>query len=235
MIRSTKPRRKMAQRRGPLQRPLSTHLAIPPYIATSIVSRTFRFVYGYTGGPVNYNITPTKLCALQVIGTVANSTVVQLYEAVKVRKIEMWANSGSSGSMQLSCTFAGTALGIAGSNQTFSDANVGMTYPAHVIAVPSSKSQASQWQNGDVTIGTNTLFTLSFANTGTVGASVAITIDVHVALRMTSNARTSSASGSTGVATVVVGNFYHLALDNVFGGGSASNDLAPDRNLVTTS
>ena len=226
-------RRNNNKRKMALARPLPNKFSIPPYTANSIVSRIFRFVYGYASGPLVYTITPAKLCALQVIGT-GSTTAAQIYEAVKVRKVEMWANSGSGAAMQLACTFGGNTLGITGSNQTFSDSNVGMTYPAHVIAVPSKLSQAAQWQSGDTNVGTNTLFTITFSNTGALGgASVAITIDVHVALRMTGNARTSN--NSVTLVTSAAGAFYHLALDNPAGStGSVGSDLGPDRVLVST-
>ncbi len=236
MIRIPRKRNTRKQTSMPIQRLVhveSPSYAIPQYVGNSIVSRCFRFVYAYGGGPQVYTITPAKLCSLQVIGTVVNTTAAQIYEAARLRKVEMWANGGSSGTMQLSCVFSGTTLGIAGPNQVVSDSSIGMTVPAHVVAKPSRNSQASQWQSGDTNVGTNTLFVLTFANTGTIGAIVAVTIDIHVSLRMTGNARTSN--NTVALTTVALGAFYNLALDNPAGGtGSVTSDLVPDRSLVTT-
>lgn len=213
--------------------------APPSYDASSIVSRRFRFQYAYTpsSGTATFNISAAKLGALQVIGTVVNTTAVQLYEAVRIRKVELWASpTADSNEVDVAVIFQGATLGAAGANRQMSDTTIGMTKGAYVGLTPGKlgSTQASQWQKTDTNVGNVTLFTLivSSTNTGATGVST-VTCDVHVALRITADARTTA--NSVTLTTVAVGAFYNLALDNPAGGTlSSANSWTPDRTLVTT-
>ncbi len=203
----------------------------PPYSPTTVVSRVFRFsILSASGG--TFTLTPCKLCAVQGIGTGVNS-VIQLYESVRVRYVEIWASPPQNGSV-VSCTvsYPGSALGISGPNYTKSDYSMGMTKSAHVKLRPSKTSQASQWQSGSTSLGTNTLFQITLSNpSGT--ANQAYVVDVALTLRMTTDARTTNNSVTT-VSAGTAGGFYNLALDNPAGGtGSVGNLLVPDAVLPT--
>ncbi len=212
---------------------LSTPELPPEYFANTVVSRVFRFKYAFTSSPQTYNISASKLCALQVIGTTTNTSATQLFEAVKVRKIEVWGGPLATGNaFEAAVTFSGNALGVTGPNRTYSASSVGMTRPAYVCAKPGKETQAAQWQSGDTNVGTNTLFTLNFAAVG-ASPTTTVTIDVHLVLRVTHNTRTSN--NTVTLTTVALTSMYYLALDNAAGGTlSSASDLAPDRNLVTT-
>lgn len=208
----------------------------PQYFANTIVSRVFRFQRSFTAGftsPDVTTLTASKLCALQVIGTVVNTTAVQLYESVRIRKIEMWISPPSTGNIVTgSIMFPGTAAGIQGPNRERSDQTIGMTVPAYISLSPGKNSQAADWQPGATNTGTNTFFLITVGSVD-AASTFTVTIDVHLALRMTSDARTTNNSVTLG--TVALGAFYNLALDNPAGAtGSVGNLWIPDRSLVTT-
>jgi len=212
------------------------HILQPPsYISNSIVSRVFRFQFLYlnNGTAQTFTFTASKLGALQVIGTVANTTAALIYEAARIRKIEMWASPPVDGSIvDISVVYAGSALGVQGPDRGYSAQTVGMTRPAYLCASPGRMTQAAQWQTCATTVGTNNLFNFIISGTGASG-TITVTADVHLALRMTQDSRTT---GNTVSLTVVaVSSFYYLALDNPAGGtGSVGNLWIPDRSLVTT-
>jgi len=236
MQRSKQKKNKRAQR-GPSL--VALHIAQdrkdhpPQYDANTTVSRVFRFIYTLTSSPQSYTITASKLCALQVIGTTANTSATQLYEQVKIRKVEIWGSpSSGGGNTSVSLTYLGNALGVQGPNRTFSDQSMGMTHPAYICARPGKESQAAQWQSGDTNVGINTLFSMTFAGTG-AGLVAPIVIDVHLTLRVTHNTRTTN--NTVTLVTVALTSSYYLALDNPAGGtGSTASDLLPDRTLVNT-
>jgi len=200
----------------------------PPYNANLFGTKRFRFV-APTGASGALSITPAKLGSLVVMG-ITTTTVAGLFDQVRVKYVEMWSPSFSTGQpSSVAVTFLGSAAGIIGGNQTFSDTSVGMTHNAHIKAIPHINSQAGQWQNANVnnTGAQQTLFVLQ-CNTGFE------VIDVMLEYRFTNDARAGAASTTT-VATAVAGQLFYLALDNAAGSsGSSGNTLTPDPALVTT-
>lgn len=207
----------------------------PSYVNNSIVSRRYRFQNTYTAsaGLLVYTITPSKLCALQVIGTVVNTTAAQLFEAVRVRSVEVWASPGVDGNIyDISVVFPGTALGIQGPDRSLSAQTIGVSVPAYVKLKPGKETQAAQWLAGRTDVGIQTLFLINISGSSATGGTN-ITIDVNLALRMTADARTTN--NTVPLTTVALSAMYYLALDNPAGGtGSSTNLLIPDRTLVTT-
>jgi hypothetical protein len=200
----------------------------PPYHANLYGSKRFRFI-GPTGGSGALSITPAKLGSLVVMG-ITTTTVAGLFDQVRVKYVEMWSPTISTGQPNsVAVTFLGSAAGIQGGNQTFSDTSVGMTYNAHIKAIPHINSQAGQWQNANVnnTGAQQTLFVLQCS----AGFEV---IDVMLEYRFTNDARAGAASTTT-VSTSTAGQLFYLALDNAAGSsGSSGNTLTPDPALVTT-
>jgi hypothetical protein len=232
MNKNSKKNKQRVRRSNPFR---STPLQPPEYIANTIVSRVFRFQYVFptANTPQTFSITPAKLGALQVVGTTANTTATQLFEAVRIRKIEVWSSTANPGIIDIGLSYVGSALGIAGPNRTYSNQSIGMTRVAYVSAKPGKETQAAQWQNTATNVGTNTIFTIVFSALGAGTQNVPCTIDVHLALRMTSDARITN--NTVALTTVALTGMYYLALDNAAGGtGSSGNDLLPDRNLVST-
>lgn len=171
------------------------HFMQPPeYNNNTIVSRVFRFQYIHTnnGTQTSFVITPAKLGALQVLGTTTNTSATQLYEAIRVRKIEMWSSPPVDGSIvDISLAYAGSVLGTQGPNRTASAQTIGMTRPAYLSLSPGRTTQAAQWQSTSTSTGVQNFFTIFVNGTGTSG-TVTVTLDLHCALRMTQDSRTTS-------------------------------------------
>jgi hypothetical protein len=204
--------------------------APPVFQANLVIRKKFRFLNknsGASSGTV-YTITSPKVCGLMSVGTVTNSTVVQLFEAVRLLKVTVWSavnqTSGAFVPVSVAVAFPGVALGVAGADILHSDMSVGATRIARVCAKPESSSQASQWQSGQTGI-TSTWFTIN-AGYGSV-------IDLDIEGAVTSDSRTTANSAT--VTTAAVGAIYYMALDNAFSGaGSVGSDLIPTAELVTT-
>jgi len=219
---------------------LPIYECVPQYRPTSIVRRVFRFINQHTGdeGLQTYQISPAKVCALQVIGSVVNSQVVQIYESARIRKIRIWVSPATDGNIGTArIEFAGTIGGIIGPNRSTSTQSVGVSNPGFLQIKPDPASQAAQWFNGDVTatVAQSEWFRVVInASGGTSGTINIYTLDLDVELRMTTDARLAAASGVT-VTTAAVGAFYNLALDNNAGGTlSSSNNWSPSQSLITT-
>jgi len=196
----------------------------PKYDSNAYVSKTFRFFCSAAGF---YTITPAKLGALIVVGTVVNTSATLLFDAVKIRKVEIWAGQISvGGASTVSCSWSGSIAGLMGNQRVDSDTSIGADRVAYVCSKPPKLSQAAQWQQTDNSgIGTNTIFQLNLV----AGAIV----DLHLNLRMTFGTRTSA--NTVALTTVVLTQLYYLALDNPCGTtGSQSSSIRPDSSLITT-
>jgi len=196
----------------------------PRYDSNAYVSKTFRF--NCTSGGF-FTITPAKLGALIVVGTVVNTSATLLFDAVKVRKIEIWAGQPPSGGVStISIAWTGSIAGIMGDQKVVSDTSIGADRVAYICSKPPKNSQVAQWQQTDNSgIGTNTLFQLNLTTNAIV--------DVHLNLRLPFGTRTSANTVALGV--VALTQIYYLALDNPAGTtGSQSSTIKPDSTLITT-
>jgi hypothetical protein len=207
------------------------------YQNNSDVSRAFDFFYVYSlaSGVQTFSITASKLCALQSVCTVQNTSVTQFFEQVRIRKIELLCNPPPDGTMvNISVSYPGTALGAIGNDRVCASTTVGMTVPAYVSLRPGPRNQAGDWQIGNTNNGTSTLFQLQVAATNpTASTNVTVCCKVHCCLRMTHDARTTN--NTVTVASGILTGFYFLALDNPAGGvGSGGNLWVPDHTVVTT-
>jgi len=204
----------------------------PPYTPTTTVSRKFRFYANITGGGVvtTYIINAPKLCALQSFA-VTTTSLVQMYETVKVKSIKVWGSPPQNG-LACSCRieFAGAGYGIQGANRSVSDYSMGMTKPAYCKLTPDPTSQAAQWQNGG-TGNNDNLFSITINPQGL--NTVAFIIDVSLELRISTDQRTTL-NTTTITGPAVASGIYYLALDNNCSGTlSVSNNLTPDESLPT--
>lgn len=201
----------------------------PPFVSNLVVRKNFRFVLGSSVAEgTTYSISAAKLCALISIGTVLNSTVVQMFEAVRIRKIRMWSSvtqtSGTFAPKTIAMEFSGTGNGIQGPNIKISDMSVGATEVARLQYVPSINTQPAQWQNGS-----SNSPPLMFTVTAGGGAVIDLELDLTV------TADTRATNNSTAVSTAVLGQIYYLAMDNNCGGNlSTSNNWSPMAELITT-
>jgi len=206
----------------------------PPYVANSYVRKKFRYQLSYvpSAGNVQYTFTPSKFAFLQLI---ASTTVVgvSLYEAARIRRINLFSTPPTDGSViTIGAAFNGASLGIQGDDQTHSAQTFTTARGAHVCLKPNRTDQAGQWQN--CTTSATALWFTIYVNSTSAGSAtpVVITLDLSVDLRMTTDSRTTGNTISLVTATAT--DMYYMALDNAASGGSTSNLWKPDRALNTT-
>jgi len=133
------PRRKM---RGP-PRELSVAVTHPPQIQDYQVRHSViqRFV---ANAAVATAITFQNLLDT-ILMVLTSTTAADVFYAVKIRKVEMWAAPVQGSPSSLSLQFAGAAAGFVGDQKFHTDTAMGIE-PAHVSAKPSGKSLASEYQ-----------------------------------------------------------------------------------------
>jgi len=201
--------------------------SMPPHYRSNLcVRKVFRFVLSsaVAEGGVS-SISSAKLCALLCVG-VTSTTVYQLFEQVRIRKISLWSSVQQTTGLYLprtvSIEMSGVGNGQQGSALKDCDMSVGATRVARACIKPRTNMQGAQWQNGNVTT-PPLLFTL-IAGGGSV-------CDIELDVVFTGDARVGQVS-VTGPATV--GQVYWLALDNNAGGNlSSSNTWSPMPDLLT--
>jgi len=185
-------RAKGPRKQNPIPRP-------PQFNSNVVKHHKFRFLASSAVANVtitNFNV----LAALGGVGTVANSTITQFNKSFRIKSIEIWTPPASQGA---SATCAVEWLAPANSpNWEVSDSSMNPTYPAHILARPPPNSLASFWNA--VSTSQN-----MFEITASGGSIVDLVVDYIEDDQEAANNTT------TGVATVVLGNKYYLALDGV--------------------
>lgn len=136
------------------------------------------------------------LGACGVIGTVVNTTAVEMMRSVRIRNIEIWSPTGTS-STPATCAIDFTSAVVQSANLEYSDTSINVSSPAHVRCRPPPQSLASFWQ----VTSSNILFTL------TVTSGSIIDLDVDCIL-------TDSPTITTvALTTVALGAVYYLSLN----------------------
>jgi hypothetical protein len=155
---------------------------------TVIVSKVFR--YTSAQAVTDFGITPTNLLDSWLFAATA-TTGFQVAEAVKVRKIEIWAGPTSSllTPVTVSVDWRGPTAGTYGSAARVSDSSIGATQPAHLVASPPSQSQVAQWQPNS----SNNLFDI------TVPSSAVI--DLHLSFVVRDDGSTTAVTNALVAAT----------------------------------
>jgi len=143
-------------------------LSHPPQIPSYGISRDVRMRFSVTAGGTT-NITFQNL--LDVILMATSSTAgYDLFEAVRVNSVELWAISTLGTPVTVSLIYDGSTVGAAGDLKTHTDTSMGVE-PAHVRARPDPLTQAGQFQ-------------ASAANVAfTVSAPAGAVVDVSLTLR----------------------------------------------------
>jgi len=116
----------------------------PPEIPDLNVRHSTRLRWIVNSAVASASITFQNLLDTLVVGTSA-TTVADAFFAVKIRKVEMWADSVVGTSTTVTCVFAGTGTGFVGDQKVNTDSSMGIQ-PAHVMSRPSPKSLASNYQ-----------------------------------------------------------------------------------------
>ncbi len=183
------------------------------YEASCVVSKIFRFEYNVTNTRSSITIAPSQLCSLLAFGVNA-TTVVQVFESVKLRRIQMWGNPPVDGDLtKIGVNFSGVALGITGPGGLHTSSSGGTSRPAKLDVTPPAASQACQWQSGNTSSGNQTLFELQGICTGSSASIATITVDIHVALKCSADPRTTN-NLVTVAGPATPGAIYYLSLDN---------------------
>jgi hypothetical protein len=137
---------------------------------------------------------------LDAINVAASAvTAFQLFERVKVKRVEMWATPVIGNATTVQVEFAAANTGFAGDARIHTDTSMGIE-PAHVSAVPAKLSGAAQFQFSNAIAA----FTLTCPS-GTV-------VDVDLAFR-----GLPALASATAVAPVAAttGAWYYRGLDGL--------------------
>lgn len=140
------------------------------------------------------------LCAAGSFTKTLNTTVVSMFQAVKINRIEILTPPATQGA---TATCSIEWFGLANSpNREYSDTTLSVTTPAKVSCPPPPQSVANFWQlNSGTTICTLT------APTGSI-------IDVWLKLVMYDDDNAGFNQASSAVATAALGSVYYLSLDS---------------------
>ncbi len=121
------------------------------------MTHTFRFSATNSGG---YSVTSDTLLNLYLVATAATTTA-RLFQAVKLKRVQVWAQPPALGSAAVSVSLdwdSGTGVAAFGGSWTVSDTTSGIE-PAYIDSRPPRQSVAAFWINNGQT--TATLFTFS--------------------------------------------------------------------------
>jgi len=112
---------------------------IPPYVPTVCFNHKFRFVGTSTGH--NVPISRANLLNLLVVA-VTSSTTARLFEAVRLKCVEMWCNPPALGQQPTTCTLEW--FGNNAPSTTRSDSTMGIT-PSYLKCKPPANSSNRWW------------------------------------------------------------------------------------------
>jgi len=197
---------KRKQRRGTesIPRGMSNLGHVPPFTPTLMLSHKFRFVNGANAGA--YIITRGNLLNLVLVATSAVTTV-RLFQAVRLRLVEVWTNPSALGSPPTTTSLEW--LGVQGSSTQRSDTTMGVT-PSHIVCQPPRNSSDVWWSINGMNE-SDQMFELFIAANSVV--------DVTLELRMLENESPTAGDIPAGAA---LGQQYGDYLD-----GLASGKLSP--------
>ncbi len=104
-------------------------------------SVTLRFL---VNSAVSQSITVGNLLDTMLFAATATQGY-QIFQAVKIRRVRIWAAPVTGGATSVSLEYAGLTAGAVGDQMIHTDTSMGVQ-PAHVSARPSAKSTASTYQ-----------------------------------------------------------------------------------------
>jgi hypothetical protein len=120
----------------------------PPPISNYQVQHSTRLRFSSFNNAVDKNITFQNLLDTLLMAATATAGY-DLFRFVKVRAVEVWATNSLGGNDDLPAnvevTFLGNTAGLVGDVSVHTDISMGVE-PAHVKAIPNSKSLASDFQ-----------------------------------------------------------------------------------------
>jgi len=180
----------------------------PPMIQMSFQgTKTLRFI---ASGVHKDIITVKNLLDTLIIATSA-TTGNDIFESIRLKSVEMWAQSASS-AVTLTLGFISNGVGGDAPTKIYSDTAMGPNEPAHLICRPPKNSSAGFWQSG---FSTNQLFEIN--------AVAATIIDVTFDYVLMTDSYVSAAANPLAGATA--GILYARGLDGL-GSGTSNYALA---------
>lgn len=183
---------------------------LPPIRTDLSVSRTLRFSAAIADAQnTNASFSYQNLLDTQLIAT-STTALVNLYDAVKIRRVtaHMFSNS-SAGAATVGISAPSGNLGLNGDLRHVSDTSLGLA-PAVVHWVPSKRSAQAQWQGNSA----NVAFQVSYENIAPgIGTTSTVILDVEVTFRNNDFA-VPVAAANAGVG-LTVGQWYYRGLDGL--------------------
>lgn len=116
----------------------------PPPIQDIGLRREVRLRFACTSA-FAADVTFQNLLDIINVVTVSAVSAVDLFTAVKVKAVEVWANALANATVQAVVIYDDTVLGAQGDQRIHQDSSMGIE-PAHVRAVPGRMTQAAQFQ-----------------------------------------------------------------------------------------
>lgn len=175
--------------------------------ASICTSHKFRFVC--TAGETISITVADIFGTIGGIGTINNSTITLFASSFKLRRVSIIESAQSVTAVSSELLWY-SAADVNSADKVYMNTTIPYDRPTVISQAPPRGSLASFWWNTSSVLST-VLFTIS--------CSIGSTIETYLDFTFLNNA---PSTGIAGVATVVVGNTYYLALD-----GFASNKLIP--------
>jgi len=183
-----------------------------PYKANPIFVKKFRFQAQSSEAKDADYVTMASLQALMLVGSTNNSSGLAFFSAIRLRSVEMWADSSSTNTL--------TTIGLDWLSPDALNSQVNATgnsfHPAHFKCRPPKESAAARWyagqllaQNTPTSIINTTPYAFSLISTVS-GAIVEITLEFTIFDQDTLNNPPGLSS-----ATITAGQiYYNTSLDN---------------------
>jgi len=174
----------------------------PMYVSQPILRRKMRYVC--SGVQSSFAVTPRSLAlSLGTVCTATNTTVYPFVSAVRVRRIQMWVGTATSGT-QANCLVnwlsSTSATGLASMNREVGDDTINASELAYITSKPPSGTQASFWNTAAVT---STIFLLT--------CSANTVMDIELEYIVGDNDYAQAAYTITS-GSAVIGNVYYINL-----------------------
>jgi len=121
----------------------------PPPIQDIGLRREVRLRFACTSAFAN-DVTFQNLLDIFNVVTVSGVSAFDLFTAVKIKAVEVWANALANATVEAVVIYDGSTVGQAGDQKIHQDSSMGIE-PAHVRAVPGRMTQAAQFQASTAT------------------------------------------------------------------------------------
>jgi hypothetical protein len=149
------------------------------------------------------SITFRALCDLLIVAVNA-TTGYQVWDFVRVVKVEMWAITSSTAVTTIGVDFGDPVVGVQADGGSFENCSVGSGQPAHLKCRPNPKSQSAQFQASAA----NTAFHIRTSG-GSDSTIVEVTLECKNSSVLNPTAATVALVGAT------TGEFYFRGLDGL--------------------